>query len=80
MTDWRPALSRSAMLRHCPVRQAELLIVPERIVVLNDEAAEIVGLCDGKRTVAEIVAEFPVEAGEDVTEFLDRVHAEGWLQ
>ncbi|WP_157249553.1 pyrroloquinoline quinone biosynthesis peptide chaperone PqqD [Nonomuraea typhae] len=80
MSEWRPALSRSAMLRHCDVRQAELLIVPERIVVLNDEAAEIVGLCDGRRTVAEIVAEFPEEAGPDVSEFLERVRAEGWLR
>ncbi|GAA0950286.1 pyrroloquinoline quinone biosynthesis peptide chaperone PqqD [Nonomuraea longicatena] len=80
MDDWRPELSRSAVLRHCPIREAELLIVPERIVVLNDEAAEIVALCDGDRTVAEIVAEFPPEAGADVTEFLEKVRAEGWLR
>ncbi|MEV0350944.1 pyrroloquinoline quinone biosynthesis peptide chaperone PqqD [Nonomuraea sp. NPDC050680] len=77
---WRPVLSRAAMLRHDPVRQADLLIVPERIVVLNEEAAAIVGLCDGERTVADIVAELPEGVAADVVEFLDRVRAEGWLR
>ncbi|MGN9843905.1 pyrroloquinoline quinone biosynthesis peptide chaperone PqqD [Nonomuraea sp. H19] len=77
---WRPALSRSVMLRHDPVRQADLLIVPERIVVLNEEAAAIVALCDGARTVADIVAELPEGVGSDVVEFLERVRAEGWLR
>jgi pyrroloquinoline quinone biosynthesis protein D len=78
--SWRPALSHSALLRHDPVRQADLLIVPERIVVLNAEAAAIVGLCDGRRTVADIVAELPEGVEDDVVEFLDRVRAEGWLR
>ncbi|MFG1962670.1 pyrroloquinoline quinone biosynthesis peptide chaperone PqqD [Nonomuraea sp. NPDC049028] len=77
---WRPVLSRAAMLRHDPVRQADLLIVPERIVVLNEEAAAIVGLCDGERTVADILAELPEGAEADVVEFLDRVRAEGWVR
>ncbi|MER5997705.1 pyrroloquinoline quinone biosynthesis peptide chaperone PqqD [Nonomuraea angiospora] len=77
---WRPVLSRSAMLRHDPVRGADLLIVPERIVVLNTEAAAIVALCDGARTVADIVAELPEGAEPDVVEFLERVRAEGWLR
>jgi pyrroloquinoline quinone biosynthesis protein D len=89
---WRPALSRAAVLRHDPVRQAHLLIVPERIVVLNEEAAAIVGLCDGQRTVADIVediwedivkggvAESPESVEADVMEFLDRVRAERWLR
>ncbi|MEW1840154.1 pyrroloquinoline quinone biosynthesis peptide chaperone PqqD [Nonomuraea angiospora] len=77
---WRPVLSRSAMLRHDPVRGADLLIVPERIVVLNAEAAAIVALCDGARTVADIVAEFPEGPESDIVEFLERVRAEGWLR
>ncbi|WP_206060760.1 pyrroloquinoline quinone biosynthesis peptide chaperone PqqD [Nonomuraea basaltis] len=77
---WCPALSRSAMLRHDPVRGADLLIVPERIVVLNEEAAAIVALCDGARTVADIVAELPEGVESDVVEFLERVRAEGWLR
>ncbi|GII66567.1 hypothetical protein Skr01_66520 [Sphaerisporangium krabiense] len=84
--DWRPALASSIMLRHDAVRDADLLVMPERIVVLNGQAASVVRLCDGTRTVADIVAElgagFPPEApvGRDVGEFLDRVRAEGWLR
>ncbi|SDK94946.1 pyrroloquinoline quinone biosynthesis peptide chaperone PqqD [Nonomuraea jiangxiensis] len=77
---WRPVLGAGAVLRRCDVRQAELLIVPERIVVLNDEAAAIIRLCDGGRTVAEIVAEFPPEGAADVRGFLDDVRARGWLR
>ncbi|WP_113704007.1 pyrroloquinoline quinone biosynthesis peptide chaperone PqqD [Nonomuraea lactucae] len=81
---WQPALARSALLRRDPVRQADLLIVPERIVVLNEEAAAIVALCDGERTVAGIVAgvlaRFPGGTEADVVEFLDRIRAEGWLR
>jgi pyrroloquinoline quinone biosynthesis protein D len=78
--SWFPVLSPAAHLRHCPIREAELLIVPERIVVLNDSAAEIVALCDGTRTVPEIVAAFPPEGAADVQEFLDSVRAQGWLR
>ncbi|MFG1706542.1 pyrroloquinoline quinone biosynthesis peptide chaperone PqqD [Nonomuraea sp. M3C6] len=80
MSGWKPALSPAAHLRRCDVRQAELLIVPERIVVLNDEAAAIVRLCDGSRTVEEIAAEFPPEGTADVRCFLDDVRAQGWLR
>jgi len=37
------------------VRQKPLLLFPEGLLVLNPTAHEIVGLCDGERTVAEIV-------------------------
>ncbi|MGW0769432.1 pyrroloquinoline quinone biosynthesis peptide chaperone PqqD [Streptomyces sp. NPDC002676] len=77
---WRPALSPYARLRHCAVRQSTLLIVPERIVVLNAEAAAIVGLCDGTRTVPEIAAEFPAEGAADITVFLDDLKEHGWLR
>ncbi|MGV9771770.1 pyrroloquinoline quinone biosynthesis peptide chaperone PqqD [Streptosporangium sp. NPDC003464] len=73
-------MSPGALLRHCPVRQADLLIVPERIVVLNAEAAAIVGLCDGRNTVEEIAARFPSEVFADVAEFLQDVRAQGWIR
>ena len=34
-----------------------MLLGPETVVVLNRTGADILGLCDGRRTVAEIVAE-----------------------
>jgi pyrroloquinoline quinone biosynthesis protein D len=83
--DWRPVPASSILLRHDPVRDAELLVMPERIVVLNGQAAAIVRLCDGSRTVAQIVGELagafpgaPVEA--DVPEFVHRLREQGWLR
>ncbi|GAA3222323.1 MFS transporter [Nonomuraea helvata] len=52
---WRPALSRSALLRHDPVREADLLIVPERIgwrpVFLINLPAGVVLLVLGRRVL-----------------------------
>jgi len=76
--SWRPALSPYARLRDCPVREATLLIVPERIVVLSGEAAAVVGLCDGVRTVPQIIAALGESDG--VAEFLDDVRERGWLR
>ena len=83
--DWRPALAPAIILRHDPVRGADLLVMPELIVLLEWEAAAVLRLCDGDRTVAEIVGElrgvFPgAPVADDVTEFLTRVRAEGWVR
>ncbi|MET8546108.1 pyrroloquinoline quinone biosynthesis peptide chaperone PqqD [Kitasatospora sp. NPDC004799] len=78
--SWRPALSRYARLRHCPVRDSTLLVVPERIVVLSTEAAAIVALCDGTRTVPEIATRFPPEGADDVVGFLADLKEHGWLR
>jgi pyrroloquinoline quinone biosynthesis protein D len=81
VTGWKPALAPGALLRHDPVRQAELLIVPERIVVLSAEAAAIIRLCDGTRTVGQIVSELGVPGiEEDVSGFVASVRGEGWLR
>ena len=83
--EWRPALAASIRLRHDRVRDKELLVMPERVVVLNPEAGRILRLCDGSRTTTQIVAEltgdFPgAPVADDVGEFLDRVRGEGWLR
>ncbi|MFD9074693.1 pyrroloquinoline quinone biosynthesis peptide chaperone PqqD [Streptomyces lasiicapitis] len=83
--DWRPALARSVMFRHDRVRGADLLLLPERVVVLRGAAGSIVKLCDGERDVAAIVAELarrhpdaPVDA--EVPAFVRQLCAEGWLR
>jgi pyrroloquinoline quinone biosynthesis protein D len=83
--QWRPSLARSVVLRHDRVRDADLLLMPERAVLLQGEAGRVLGLCDGHRTVEQIVAElsecFPgAPVAKDVPEFLARVHEEGWLR
>ncbi|WP_133917589.1 pyrroloquinoline quinone biosynthesis peptide chaperone PqqD [Streptomyces sp. NBC_00582] len=82
---WRPSLAPALMLRHDPVRGADLLVLPERVVVLEGNAAQIVGLCDGTRTVPSIVGElaarFPgAPVAAEVPVFLDRLRGEGWLR
>lgn len=82
---WRPALGRHTLLRYDRVRGANLLLMPERAVLLSREAGMVLRLCDGSRTTAEIVdvlaRDFPdAPVNTDVLAFLDRVRAEGWLR
>ena len=82
---WSPALSRSVMLRHDRVRGTDLLLMPERVVVLRGSAGAVLRLCDGRREVAAIVAElaerFPgASVATEVPEFLGRLREEGWIR
>jgi pyrroloquinoline quinone biosynthesis protein D len=51
----RPRLATGARLRYDEVREEHLLLVPEGVVRLNPTAAEVLELCDGERTLDEIV-------------------------
>jgi len=53
----RPVLARHVRLVFSPTRQRHVLLHPETVVVLNGSGADILALCDGRHTVAEIVAE-----------------------
>ncbi|TDD37354.1 pyrroloquinoline quinone biosynthesis peptide chaperone PqqD [Saccharopolyspora elongata] len=79
-----PRLVTKAMLKHDSVRDAELLLLPERVVRLNASGAAILRLCDGSRTVWQVVAqlEHDFEATgltNDVVEFLQDAHGWGWV-
>jgi len=83
--NWRPALARSVMLRHDGVRGVDLLLMPERVVVLRGNAGSVVRLCDGSREVPEIVAalgeRFPgAPVSDEVPPFLSALREKGWLQ
>lgn len=85
VTDWRPRLAPAVVLRYDRVRGTELLLMPERVVVLAGRAGDILELCDGEREVGQIVgqlaARFPGAAvAHDVPVFLRRIRAEGWLR
>lgn len=84
-SDWRPVLAPAIVRRHDPVRDADLLLLPERVGVLTGRAGTVVGLCDGTRSVCEIVdalaARFPgAPVATDVPTFLERLRTEGWLR
>lgn len=61
-----------------------MLLAPEEVLALNGSGATILGLCDGERTVAQIVEElcgrYDRVAGDEVGVFLARLAARRWLE
>ena len=55
-TSSRPALRPHMKLRHDKIRDRWVVLAPERIYALNAEAAAVLELCDGQRTVSDIAA------------------------
>ena len=53
----RPRLAPHVRLTFDPARERHVLLAPEAVSVLNGTGATILELCDGRHTVAEIVAE-----------------------
>ena len=51
-----PRVAAKARLQWDGVRNRHILLYPEGLVALNPTAAEILGLCDGRRTMEEIVS------------------------
>jgi pyrroloquinoline quinone biosynthesis protein D len=85
---WRPRLAARARLKFDPIAKNEMLLFPEAALALNETGAAIVRLCDGTRSVNEIVDQLSKEfrnAGHDaltreVVNFLDTIRARGLLQ
>jgi pyrroloquinoline quinone biosynthesis protein D len=75
----RPRLARHVRLGFCQVRQRHILQHPETVVVLNGSGADVLALCDGRRTVAAIVAElrarYRAVPDDEVLQFLTRLVA-----
>ncbi len=51
----RAVLPRHVRLRHDAVRDRWVLLAPERVLMPDEAAVEVLQLCDGARTVGEIV-------------------------
>ncbi len=49
-----PKLAAKARLKFDKVREKHLLLLPEKVVILNETAASILILCDGSQTVKGI--------------------------
>ncbi|MEV6833080.1 pyrroloquinoline quinone biosynthesis peptide chaperone PqqD [Streptomyces sp. NPDC051133] len=79
----RPRLAAHVRLTFCRTRQRKVLLHPETVVVLNGSGAAILELCDGRRTVAEIVAElgarYETVPDDEVRRFLARLVARRWV-
>lgn len=53
----RPCLKRHVRLQYDPVRSAWALLSPERVFWPDEVSLDILKLCDGRRTVSQIVEE-----------------------
>jgi len=59
----RPRLVTGARLRYDDVREEHLLLIPEGVVRLNPTAAEVLELCDGERSLDDIVGALSARYG-----------------
>ncbi len=86
------AVMRRTQNRLAPGRQVRVewredrpvLVAPSGTVQLNDSAAAILELCDGTRTLDEVVNEFLAQPGrqelaDDVRDFIAAALSRGWI-
>ena len=78
----RPRLVTGARLRYDEVRQEHLLLIPEGAVRLNPTAAEVLELCDGERSLDDIVGAVAAryegaDVRDDVIELVDSMAQRG---
>lgn len=83
-----PSLARRARLKWDPTRDAHVLLYPEGVLVLNAQAADVLGLVDGARSVEGIVDALAAEHPDaprgaidaDVRELLERLVQRGFVR
>jgi pyrroloquinoline quinone biosynthesis protein D len=78
----RPRLATGARLRYDEVREEHLLLIPEGAVRLNPTAAEVLELCDGERSLDDIVVALSAryegaDVRDDVLELVDAMAQRG---
>jgi pyrroloquinoline quinone biosynthesis protein D len=82
----RPILPRHAKLKFDEVRQRWVILAPERVLAPDEIAVEILQLCDGARSVAQMIdqlaAKYAAERaaiGADVIAMLQDLADKGFL-
>jgi len=78
----RPRLVTGARLRYDDVREEHVLLIPEGAVRLNPTAAAVLELCDGERSLDDIVGALSAryegaEVRDDVLELVDGMARKG---
>jgi pyrroloquinoline quinone biosynthesis protein D len=78
----RPRLVTGARLRYDDVREEHVLLIPEGVVRLNPTAAEVLELCDGERSLDDIVGALSAryegaDVRDDVVELVDAMAQRG---
>ena len=84
---WRPRLAERARLKFDPIANQEMILFPEAALSLNETGAAIVRLCDGARSIDQIVEQLSTKYRGDrdalmreVVDFLSMIRARGLLQ
>ena len=82
----RPCLARHLRLQTDRVRGAPVLLLPETIIVLNQTGYEVLRLCDGSHTVAEIIHTMgnrysadSLTLSQEISEYLQAVSQKGLI-
>jgi pyrroloquinoline quinone biosynthesis protein D len=82
----RAVLPRYAKLRFDETRKVWVLLAPERVLAPDEIAVEVLQLCDGQRSVAQVVdvlaekyAADRAEIGRDVIAMLQDLADKGFL-
>ncbi len=73
----RPRLAPQARVQWDPVREKQVLLIPEGVLLLNATGAAILALCNGQRSLSAIIAELNAQyngaVDQDVLTFLERL-------
>lgn len=82
--DAVPRIAQGHRMQFEPAQDCHVLLYPEGMVTLNPSAAEILGRCDGDKSVAAICAELSqafdgAAVDDDVQQFLQLAVAQGWV-
>jgi pyrroloquinoline quinone biosynthesis protein D len=85
--DARPKLPRHVRMRRDATRDAWVILAPERVLFPDEIAVEILQLCDGCATVADIVGDLAARADapleivrDDVVALLADLSAKGVIE
>jgi pyrroloquinoline quinone biosynthesis protein D len=78
----RPRLVTGARLRYDEVREEHVLLIPEGAVRLNPSAAEVLELCDGERSLDDIVGALSAryegaDVRDDILQLVDAMTQRG---
>ena len=82
----KPALPRHVKFRYDETRKVWVILAPERVLAPDEIAVEVLKLCDGVRSVSEMIDELAAkyhapraEIGADVIAMLQNLADKGFL-
>lgn len=82
--DAVPQIASGHRMQFEPVQDCHVLLYPEGMVTLNPSAAEILGRCDGERSMAVLCSDLSAafdnaDVSDDVYQFITLALSRGWV-